>query len=150
MNTYIHAHGFEIWKSIVDGYKVPTILPKNDKVVKLDQNNLKATNSLMNGIGETISTKFAHCKSTKEIWDKLINIYEGDSKVKETKLQTYRGQFEQIKMKKDDNIVVYFLRVDETINAIMGLGEEIQESVIFQKVLISLPMIFDPKISTLE
>jgi hypothetical protein len=30
------------------------------------------------------------------------------------------------------------------------LGEEIQESVIVQKVLISLPMRFDPKISTLE
>jgi hypothetical protein len=32
----------------------------------------------------------------------------------------------------------------------MGLGEEIQESVIVQKVLRSLPMRFDPKISTLE
>jgi len=30
------------------------------------------------------------------------------------------------------------------------LGEEIKESVIVQKVLRSLPMIFDPKISTLE
>jgi hypothetical protein len=30
------------------------------------------------------------------------------------------------------------------------LGEEIKESVIFQKVLRSLPMIFDPKISALE
>jgi hypothetical protein len=30
------------------------------------------------------------------------------------------------------------------------LGEEIKESVIFQKVLRSLPMRFDPKISTLE
>jgi hypothetical protein len=32
----------------------------------------------------------------------------------------------------------------------LGLGEEIKESLIFQKVLISLPMRFDPKISTLE
>jgi hypothetical protein len=32
----------------------------------------------------------------------------------------------------------------------MGLGEEIKESVIVQKVLRSLPMIFDPKISALE
>jgi hypothetical protein len=32
----------------------------------------------------------------------------------------------------------------------LGLGEEIKESVIVQKVLRSLPMIFDPKISTLE
>jgi hypothetical protein len=53
-------------------------------------------------------------------------------------------------MKEDENISTYFLQVDETINAIIGLGEEIQESVIVQKVLRSIPMRFDPKISTLE
>jgi hypothetical protein len=36
------------------------------------------------------------------------------------------------------------------VNAIIGLGEYIKESVIVQKVLRSLPMRFDPKISTLE
>ena len=42
------------------------------------------------------------------------------------------------------------LPTDETLNAIIGVGEEIKESVIVQKVLRSLPMRFDPKISTLE
>jgi hypothetical protein len=36
------------------------------------------------------------------------------------------------------------------MNAIIGLGEEIKESLIVQKVLRSLPMRFNPKISTLE
>jgi hypothetical protein len=53
-------------------------------------------------------------------------------------------------MKEDENIAAYFLRVDETMNAIIGLGEEIEEFVIVQKVLRSLPMRFNPKISTLE
>jgi hypothetical protein len=150
MKTYIHAQGFEIWQSIVDGYTTPIVPPTNDKAVKLGQNNSKAKNALLNGLSETIFTKVAHCKSTKDIWDKLQNIYEGDSKVKEAKLQTYRGQFEQLKMKEDENIAAYFLRVDEIVNAIIGLGEEIKESVIVQKVLRSLPMRFDPKISTLE
>ena len=96
-----------------------------------------------------VFTKVAHCKYAKEIWDKLRNIYEGDTKVKETKLQTYRGQFEQLKMKEDENIAAY-LRVNEIVNAIIGLGEEIKEYVILQKVLRSLPMRFDPKILTLE
>jgi hypothetical protein len=59
--------------------------------VKLSQNNSKATNALLNGLGELVFTKVAHCKSAKEIWEKLQNIYEGDSKVKSTKLQTYIG-----------------------------------------------------------
>jgi hypothetical protein len=53
-------------------------------------------------------------------------------------------------MKEDDNIVAYFLWVDEIVNAIIGLREEIKEYVIVEKVLRSLPMSFDPKISTLE
>jgi hypothetical protein len=104
----------------------------------------------LNGLSDTVSTKVAHCKSSKEIWDKLQNIYEGDTKVKAAKLQTYRGQFEQLKMKEYEDIEAYFLQVDETVNAIIGLGEEIEESIIVQKLLRSLPMRFNPKISTLE
>jgi hypothetical protein len=59
--------------------------------VKFGENNSKSKNALLNGLGDTVFTKVAHCKYDKAIWDKLQNIYEGDSKVKETKLQTYIG-----------------------------------------------------------
>ena len=109
MKTYIQAQGFQVWKSIVDGYTTPTVPPTNDKAVKLSENNSKAKNALLNGLNDMIFTKVSHCKSIKEIWDKLLNIYEGYSKVKATKLQTYRGQIEQLNMKEDDNIASYFL-----------------------------------------
>jgi hypothetical protein len=35
MKIYIQAHGFEIWQSIVNGYTTPTVLPTNDKAMKL-------------------------------------------------------------------------------------------------------------------
>jgi hypothetical protein len=91
--------------------------------VKLGENNSKAINALLNGLSDTVFTKVSHCKSAKEIWDKLRNIYEGDSKVKAENLQTYRGQFKQLKMKEYEDIAAYFLRVDETVNSIIGLGE---------------------------
>jgi hypothetical protein len=97
MKTYIQARGFQVWQSIVDGYTASAVQPTNDKVVKLGENNSKAKNALLNGFIDTVLTKVAHCKYAKDIWDKLRNIYEGDSKVKEAKLQTYRGQFEQLK-----------------------------------------------------
>jgi hypothetical protein len=50
-------------------------------------------------------------------------------------------------MKEDENIATYFLRDDEIMNEIIGLREEI---VIVQKVLRSLPMRIDHKISSLE
>ena len=88
---YIQAQGFQVWQSIVDGYTAPAVPPTNDKAMKLGENNSKATNALLNDLSDMVFTKVAHCKSSKEIWDKLQNIYEGDTKVKEANLQTYRG-----------------------------------------------------------
>jgi hypothetical protein len=46
------------------------------------------------------------------MWDKLISSYEGNEKVKDVKLQTYKIQFEQLKMKEDETIGKYFLRIE--------------------------------------
>ena len=54
-------------------------------------------------------------------------VYEGSPKVKESKIQTYKGQFEILKMKEEENIAEYILRVGEIFNAIRGLGGEIKE-----------------------
>jgi hypothetical protein len=91
-----------------------------------------------------------HLESTKEMWDKLISSYEGNEKVKEAKLQTYRVQFEQLKMKEDETIGKYFLRVEELVNAMKGLGEKIEEACLVQKILRSLPDRFNPKVSAIE
>ena len=53
-------------------------------------------------------------------------------------------------MKEEENIVAYFLQVDEIVNIIRGLGEMIEELVIVQKILRSLPMRFDSIISAIE
>ena len=90
------------------------------------------------------------CTSTKQAWDKLRIIYEGESKVKKSKIQTYKGQFESIKMKQEQNIGEYLLHVDEVVNAIRGLGGKLKEKEVVRKVLRTLPMRYDPKVSTLE
>jgi hypothetical protein len=71
MKAYIQAQGFQVWKSIVDGYTTPTVPPKNDKAMKLGENNSKSINALLNGLSDMVFTKVSHCKSAKEIWDKL-------------------------------------------------------------------------------
>ena len=76
------------------------------------------------------------CTYAKQGWDKLNIIYEGESKVKESKLQTYKGQFESLKMKEEENIGEYLLRVDE---AIRGLGGKLKQKVVVSKVLRTLP-----------
>jgi len=63
-----------------------------------------------------------HCDSVKYLWDKIQNIYEGNAKVKRDKLQIFKAKFEQLKMKEDEDIATYLLRVDQIINTIKGLG----------------------------
>ena len=55
-----------------------------------------------------------------------------------------------MEMKEDEEIAAYFLRVNEIVNTMRGLGEKIENSVIVQKIFRSLPMRFDSKISALE
>jgi hypothetical protein len=104
----------------------------------------------LSGLAEAEFVKVMHLETAKEMWDKLISSYEGDEKVKDDKLQTYRVQFEQLKMKEDETIGKYFLRVEELVNAMKALGEKIEEPSLVQKILRSLPDRFNPKVSTIE
>jgi hypothetical protein len=53
-------------------------------------------------------------------------------------------------MDEKEDIETYFLRVDEVVNAIRGLGEELNESFVVQKGLISLLLKYDVKVFTIE
>jgi len=55
-------------------------------------------------------------------------------------------RFESSKMTGNEIIDEYFLRFDEVVNMIRGLGEEVKEEVTIQKVLRSLTMIFNARI----
>jgi hypothetical protein len=50
-------------------------------------------------------------------------------------------------MKEEENVVSYLLHVDEIVNTTRGLGEKVEEPIIIQKMLRSLPIIFDAKFS---
>ena len=113
-------------------------------------NHAKAKNIIINGLIETTYHKVLGCKTTKNVWDKLDNIYVGDSNVKEEKPQIYRAKFEQLRMKEDDNIASYFQHVDEITNALEGLGEHVDKKTIIRNIFRTLPRRFNPKVLVLE
>lgn len=61
--------------------------------------------------------------TTKVIWDNIIQSYEGDTKIKNVKLQTLRIQYETPRMHNDESITSFFLRVDEIMNSMRNIGE---------------------------
>jgi hypothetical protein len=149
MRTYIMALGADVWDVVDIGYVKPVVLANKDDKLEFSF-NAKAMNVILSGLAEVEFVKVMHLGTAKEMWDKLISSYEGNEKVKDAKLQTCRVQFEQLKMKEDETIGKYFLRVEELINAMKALGEKIEEPSLVQKILRSLPDRFNPKVSAIE
>ena len=48
------------------------------------------------------------------------NIYHGNNRVKEAKIQCLKSRFEDLKMGNDEKVEDYLLKIDETINGIRG------------------------------
>jgi len=150
MTYYLMSLGHEVWHFVQNKYKNTSTLSTDQDERKAYIANAKAMNSITSGITDSEFTKIMHCTSAKEMWEKLVGLYDGDSKVKKAKLQTHRRQFESLRMEDEEDIVAYLLRVAEVVNSLKGLDEKIEESTIVQKVLRSLPDIFDSKISIIE
>jgi hypothetical protein len=53
-------------------------------------------------------------------------------------------------MKDEENISEYFEIIDNIINAIRGLGVEVSDNEIVEKLLRTLPILYNPKVSSLE
>ena len=151
MKLFLQSQGLDVLMVVENGYTVlDTTIVVGTIERRLMECNAKAMYVIQGGLIGSKFVKVMHCTSTKEIWDNLKNVYEGDGKVKGAKLQTYRRQFEHLAMKEDEDIATYFLRVDEIVNTMRGLWERVENTTLVQKILRSLPMRFDSKVLSLE
>ena len=118
--------GADVWDVVETGYVKPVVLASKDYKLEFSF-NAKAMNAILSGLAEAKFVKVMHLEYAKEMWDKFVSSYEGNEKVKDDKLQTYRLKFEQLKMNADDTFNKYLLRIEEIVNAIKGLGEKFDE-----------------------
>ena len=150
MKNYLMSLGPDVWTFVLEGYKFLEDIPADNEGKKKFWNHAKALNTLQSSLNKKVLAKVLNCKNAKDLWQKLETIYAGDSKVKKAKLQTLRVQYEGLKMKEENNIFEYLESVDEVVNVIQGLGETIEDIYIVDKVLRTLPMAYNTKVSTVE
>jgi hypothetical protein len=127
MRTYLMALGADVWDVVETGHTNLVVLASKDDKLEFSF-NAKGMNAILNGIAKVKFVKVMHLQTAKEMWDKLISGYEGNEKVKDAKLQIFRLKFEQLKMNEYETVSKYFLRVEELVNAMKGLGEKFEES----------------------
>ena len=99
MKFHLMSLGYKVWRSIEKEYKIPNNLPINKDELDKYEANAKALNEILSGLTNSVFVKVMQCKTGKQAWEKLKNFYEGASKVKQSKLQTYKEQFKRQKMK---------------------------------------------------
>ena len=74
MKVFLQARGHYIWLSIVTGYDSS----KGEKTAakkELRKNNKVAMDFIWEGLPNSVREKVGKCSSTKEVWDKLHDIY---------------------------------------------------------------------------
>ena len=89
-------------------------------------------------------------KSAFDMWEKLKEIYGGDDNVRRAKAKSLRGQFDQMRMREDENVAKYVERVKACVSAIKASREDINEETVISKVLRTLLPIYAIKVSVIQ
>ena len=80
MQTYLLDIGVDVLLSIDNGYKPSKTPPIDLDEKKSCSYNYKARHNIVAALSPTVQSKVISFNSSKEVWNKLKKIYEGDEK----------------------------------------------------------------------
>ena len=110
----------------------------------------KALTCIHNAVSEEIFTRIMTYEHAKEAWDRLKAEFQGDEKSRRMQILNLKRQFEGLKMRETETIKDFSSNISKIVNQMRLLGEDVQDSRVVEKVLVSLPEKFENKICSLE
>ncbi|XP_074362685.1 uncharacterized protein LOC141702958 [Apium graveolens] len=140
MKVFIQAQG--VWTAIEPSDAKAPVDEKSDKV---------ALTMIYQGIPEDILLSLAVDKKTaKEAWEAIKTLCQGADRVKQTKIQTLKTEFESMTMKENESIDDFSMKLNGLVRNIKALGESMNEAYVVKKLLRAVPTKFLLITSTLE
>ncbi|XP_012070189.1 uncharacterized protein LOC105632416 [Jatropha curcas] len=126
MKAYLKA--LNLWEVIEDGVNPTPLGPDLTlaQIKNFEEQKAKKPRVLIClhwGLSKTIFTRIMACETPKQAWDKLKEEFEGSDRMKIVKLLTLKREL---------------------------LGDEFPNFKVVEKILISLPTRFEPKVSAIE
>ncbi|XP_019157178.1 PREDICTED: uncharacterized protein LOC109153768 [Ipomoea nil] len=158
MQIYILAQGEGVWNAIENEWKTP-VDDKGNPKPRIDWSeeekteydfNSKAMNAIYGAVSEDTFKLIASTRIAKTAWGILCNHHEGNTSVRQSKLQMIQTEFENLKMQEEENITQFSDRVLSISGDAFNLGEPIPEHRIVKKVLRSLPGRFLIKVTAIQ
>ncbi|XP_060212015.1 uncharacterized protein LOC132639593 [Lycium barbarum] len=153
MKAYLKA--LSLWETIESEADPPPLGP-NPTVAQmkiyedLKSRKPKALTCLHSALSEVIFTRIMACETPKEAWEKLKKEFDGRDRVKTVKLLTLKREFEMLRIKEGDTVKDYSAKLLEIVNKIRLFGEVFPNSKAVEKMMISLLVRFESKISAKE
>eukprot|EP00253_Pinus_taeda_P035975 PITA_35975 len=106
----------ELWEFVEDGFEEPTDENEFNNLTQAEKELLKSYKKkdskallfLYQVVHESVFPRIAAAKTSKEAWQTLKTTYQGMEKLKTTKLQLLKRDFENLCMKESDNIDSFF------------------------------------------
>ena len=137
-----------LWEIVENGFeeKKTDVQYTEAQLKKISDDEMKdarALSHIINCVSDTIFPKIMRASTAKEAWSLLQEEFHGDKKIRNIRLNTLRSQYDNLKMKEDEDIKGYTSRFMEVVNQMKIYGEEIPDAKIVQKTLGSLDKRFN-------
>ncbi|GJR28389.1 zf-CCHC domain-containing protein [Tanacetum coccineum] len=134
--TYVKSKDLDLWHVITNGDFQPIILnpeTKIDEVVPFEKQsdelkrrlakNNEAKMVIYNALPRKEYERIFMCNTAKEIWKTLLITHQGNSQVKDNKIDLLVQQYEQFVISEDESIDSAFARFNTIITSLKALDE---------------------------
>lgn len=153
MRTLFTSHG--LWKFVEVGFQdadpEKTLTEAENMLMESNiKKDARALYIIQMALSDEIFPRVSNEVKAKGAWDVLEKEYKGSTKVRSVKLQHLRRDFEYARMKDDELLNDYLTRLTDVINQMKSYGENIDDSRIVEKLLLSLSLKYDTIVSVIE
>jgi gag-polypeptide of LTR copia-type len=127
----------DLWDVVQYSY-VPHYDPSNltltQNVKELKSQNNYAVNIILNLVSERLAMLFGTTKIYSEMWEALLNKFEGNTQMKKTKLMSLEFEFENFCIQEGESIENMYSRLMYILNVFDEIGEFLSNSKIVGKI----------------
>ena len=161
--TYVKSKDLDLWHVITNGDFLPTqnnpetnkdeIVPfekQNDDLKRRLAKNNEAKMVIYNALPRKEYERIFMCKTAKEIWDSLLITHQGNSQVKDNKIDLLVQQYEQFTIPEEESIDNAFARFNTIITSLKALDENFSSKNFVRKFLRALHPKWRAKVTAIE
>ncbi|GJY35774.1 zf-CCHC domain-containing protein [Tanacetum coccineum] len=161
--TYVKSKDLDLWHVITNGdfqpiqqnseTKLDEVIPfekQSDDLKKRLAKNNEAKMVIYNALPRKEYERIFMCNTAKEIWKTLLITHQGNSQVKDNKIDLLVQQYEQFVISKDESIDSAFARFNTIITSLKALDEGYSSKNYVRKFLRALHPKWRAKVTTIE